>query len=108
MEETKKIAEFFQCGYKIFKKGSEPDKLEDAYYKAFEEGKEKGFWPVILVIEETWTAENFIEEYYGDGSSRQMKISYSHDGPVQLGTGGALYQAMELLDKLEPKEATPC
>lgn len=41
MEETKKIAEFFQCGYKIFKKGSEPDKLEDAYYKAFEEGKEK-------------------------------------------------------------------
>ena len=36
MEETKKIAEFFQCGYKIFKKGSEPDKLEDAYYKTSE------------------------------------------------------------------------
>lgn len=39
-----------------------------------------------------------VKEYYGDGSSRQMKISYSHDGPVQLGTGGALYQAMELLE----------
>ncbi len=84
MEETKKIAEFFQCGYKIFKKGSEPDKLEDAYYKAFEEGKEKGLWPVILVIEETWTAENFIEEYYGDGYDREKLIQECGDNGKEL------------------------
>lgn len=40
--EIKKITEFFQCRYKIFEKGSEPDKLEDAYHKAFEEGKKRG------------------------------------------------------------------
>lgn len=84
MEETKKIAEVFQCGYKIFKKGSDSDKLEDAYYKALEEGKEKGFWPAILVIEETWTAETFKEGYYEDGYDIEKVIQECGDNGKEL------------------------
>ena len=39
-----------------------------------------------------------VEAYYGDGSSRQIEIRYSYDGPVQLGTGGALCRAMNQLE----------
>lgn len=39
-----------------------------------------------------------IEEYYGDGSSRQISISYSYDGEKLLGTGGAVRHAYELLE----------
>jgi NDP-sugar pyrophosphorylase family protein len=39
-----------------------------------------------------------IEAEYGDGSGWGIQLSYSHDGPRQLGTGGALRQALPLLD----------
>ena len=38
-----------------------------------------------------------IEAEYGDGSAWGIELSYSYDGPRQLGTGGALLQAMPLL-----------
>lgn len=38
-----------------------------------------------------------IEAHYGDGSDWGIELSYSYDGPRQLGTGGALRQAMPLL-----------
>ncbi len=39
-----------------------------------------------------------IEARYGDGSSWGIELTYCHDGPRQLGTGGALLQALPLLD----------
>ncbi len=41
---------------------------------------------------------DMIEEYYGDGSSRGISISYSYDGEKLLGTGGAVRSALHLLD----------
>ena len=38
-----------------------------------------------------------IQEIVGDGSKFELDISYSHDGPVLLGTGGAIKQALPLL-----------
>lgn len=38
-----------------------------------------------------------LEDAVGDGSRWGMHVRYSHDGPVLLGTGGALRRAMPLL-----------
>jgi len=38
-----------------------------------------------------------IERHLGDGSSRNMEIRYSHDGPEPAGTGGAIRRAMPML-----------
>jgi MurNAc alpha-1-phosphate uridylyltransferase len=38
-----------------------------------------------------------IQEFVGDGSHWGLKVSYSLDGPVLLGTGGALKQALPML-----------
>ena len=39
-----------------------------------------------------------IEAYTGDGSRFGMKVEYSYDGPVLLGTGGAIRKALPKLD----------
>ena len=41
---------------------------------------------------------DMIEEYYGDGSSRDISISYSYDGEKLLGTGGAVRRALDFLE----------
>ena len=41
---------------------------------------------------------DMIEEYYGDGSSRNISIKYSYDGEKLLGTGGAVRRALDLLE----------
>ena len=38
-----------------------------------------------------------IQDYVGDGSHWGLKVTYSPDGPVLLGTGGALKQALPML-----------
>lgn len=38
-----------------------------------------------------------IQEVVGDGADFGLDVSYSHDGPALLGTGGALKQALSLL-----------
>ena len=38
-----------------------------------------------------------IQKVVGDGSKFGLEVSYSPDGPVLLGTGGALKQALPLL-----------
>ena len=58
-EETKKIAEKFNCKYTVFEKGSEPELVEEAYRAAFEAGKAGGFWPAILSLDE------YVQEWLG-------------------------------------------
>ena len=41
---------------------------------------------------------DMIEEYFGDGSSRGISITYSQDGEKLLGTGGAVRRALPLLE----------
>jgi NDP-sugar pyrophosphorylase family protein len=38
-----------------------------------------------------------VEHEFGDGSAFGIQLEYSHDGPVLLGTGGALKRALPLL-----------
>jgi len=38
-----------------------------------------------------------IQEHFGDGSEMGIELQYSFDGPVLLGTGGAIRQALHLL-----------
>jgi NDP-sugar pyrophosphorylase family protein len=38
-----------------------------------------------------------VREQFGDGSAHGVRLEYSFDGPVLLGTGGALKQALPLL-----------
>jgi len=40
-----------------------------------------------------------IIDYVGDGSHLGLNISYSHDGPILLGTAGAIKNAFPLLDE---------
>lgn len=68
-EETKRIAEEFGCKYTAFEKGTDPALVEQAYKKAFEEGREKGFYPAILVLDEyavEWLQEVVKEDYDRD------------------------------------------
>lgn len=41
-----------------------------------------------------------IEEYFGNGSSHGVSIRYSHDGEKQLGTGGAIVNAIPMLGEM--------
>ena len=42
---------------------------------------------------------NLVQEYLGDGSDRGIHIQYSLDGETQLGTGGAILNALPKLGK---------
>lgn len=42
---------------------------------------------------------DMIEEYYGDGSDRNISIQYCMDGEKLLGTGGAVRRALPYLDE---------
>jgi len=43
---------------------------------------------------------NLVQEYLGDGSDRGINIQYSLDGETQLGTGGAILNALPKLGKV--------
>ncbi len=55
-----------------------------------------GVTEVIFCV--AYKAEAIID-FIGDGSNYGMRVRYSHDGPNQLGTGGAIVKALPLLGK---------
>lgn len=57
--------------------------------------KEKGFEKVILCVNHL--AEQIVD-YVKDGKDFGLIVQYSYDGDVQLGTGGAIKKAIDLLD----------
>jgi NDP-sugar pyrophosphorylase family protein len=58
--------------------------------------REKGIQKVVLCI--GYLGE-MIQKDFGDGKEWGIQIEYSFDGPVLLGTGGALKKALPLLGK---------
>ena len=54
----------------------------------------KGFSKIVLCVSHR---ADLIREYVGDGSKFDLELNYSEDGPVQLGTGGAIKKALPLL-----------
>jgi N-acetyl-alpha-D-muramate 1-phosphate uridylyltransferase len=55
-----------------------------------------GVTEVIFCV--AFKAEAIID-FLGDGSNYGMRVRYSHDGPNQLGTGGAIVNALPLLSE---------
>ncbi len=56
--------------------------------------QERGLRRIVLCV--GYLGEQ-IEAVVGDGSAWNLEVKYSYDGPRQLGTGGALVQALPLL-----------
>ena len=56
--------------------------------------RQQGISSVVLCI--GYLGE-MIQEFVGDGSDWGLKVRYSPDGPILLGTGGALKQALPML-----------
>lgn len=62
-------------------------------------------WQLDVLVQNGYTnfvfcvshKSEMIQEYLGDGSERGISIKYSLDGPIQLGTGGAIQKALPLL-----------
>jgi NDP-sugar pyrophosphorylase family protein len=54
----------------------------------------KGVSDVVLLL--GYRGERVVD-YVGDGAAFGVRVRYSHDGPTQLGTGGALRKALPLL-----------
>lgn len=68
-ELTRKIAEEFQCKYTVFEKGTDPGLVEQSYREALERGKEEGFYPAIVCLDEyavEWLEEVVKEDYDRD------------------------------------------
>lgn len=55
---------------------------------------ENGFTDFVFCVSHR---SEMIQDYLGDGSSLGINISYSHDGSKQLGTGGAIKNAIPKL-----------
>lgn len=65
-EGMKKLVELFQCEYTIFEEGSDPKKVEKAYFEALQEGTEKGYYPAVLEVNAfviDWV-DDVLEGYY--------------------------------------------
>ena len=56
--------------------------------------KEKGVTQVVLCVGHLGSQ---IEEFVGDGSQWGLKVRYSYDGDILLGTGGAIRKAAGIL-----------
>ncbi len=56
--------------------------------------KHKGISEVVLCVGKYGDQ---IQDYVGDGNDWGLKVDYSFDGPIQLGTGGALKKATKML-----------
>jgi MurNAc alpha-1-phosphate uridylyltransferase len=56
----------------------------------------KGVTEVIFCLS---YKSKLIQKHVGDGSRYNLKINYSYDGDVQLGTGGAIQNALPYLDE---------
>lgn len=68
-ESTKQIAEGFSCKYTVFKKGTDPDLVEKAYFSALQEGRAAGFYPAVVCLDGCavdWLKEVVPEEYSCD------------------------------------------
>lgn len=83
MNETlKKITDVLQCKYSVFKKGTDPELVEQAYKKAFEAGKSGGFYPAIVSMEEYGI--EWLEYAAGEEYDREQVIAGCKDDGQEI------------------------
>ncbi len=80
---TKKIADRLGCRYQIFDKGSDPALVEKAYHKALAAGKDGGFYPAVICLDE-YATEWLLEEDMGAGLDRQELIEHCQDNGQEI------------------------
>lgn len=81
-EKIKMLVEKFQCEYRIFEKGTNPDELETAYLAALQEGSEKGYYPAILVVDEYVT--DWLDYIFKENYNREVVILECNDRGREL------------------------
>lgn len=72
-ELTKQIADGFQCNYTVFEKGTDTKLAEQAYRAAYKAGRENGFWPALVSLNEYVT--EWLKEMTKDDFDRDSVIS---------------------------------
>ena len=81
-EILKKITDVLQCKYSVFKKGTDPELVEQAYKKAFEAGKSGGFYPAIVSMEEYGI--EWLEYAAGEEYDREQVIAGCKDDGQEI------------------------
>jgi hypothetical protein len=81
-ESTKRIAERFQCRYTVFKKGTAPEPVEQAYRRALKAGRMEGFYPAIFLLDE-YTVE-WLEEVVSQDYDRDEIIANCGDNGKEI------------------------
>lgn len=80
---TKKVADRIGCRYQVFEKGSDPKLAEQAYYAALENGKNGGFYPAMVCLDE-YAAEWLMEEELGAAYDRQQILDSCKDNGQEI------------------------
>ncbi len=80
--------------------GGGPKSMAPVHGKPFfayqlEQMREQGFRDFVFCVGHKSSA---VMDYFGDGSQMGVRIRYSEDGRANLGTGGAIRNALPLLD----------
>ena len=82
--------------------------ISDKTPKIFNKNTKTVYWVPIKTFEKNGITDvvlclghfaNKIKKFIGDGKKFDLKIKYSYDGNEQLGTGGAIKKAFNLLDE---------
>lgn len=75
---TIEIIKKMNCEYEVFTNKNSAKEVEDAYFKALKEGQKNGFFPLLVVSDET------LEDYLGimedDGYSKEEVLASNIDG----------------------------
>ena len=74
---TIKIIERVGCEYEVFTSENSPQEVERAYFKALEEGKEKGFMPLLVVSDDTLL--EYLEIMEDEKYSREATLTSNVD-----------------------------
>lgn len=99
---TEQIAESFQCTYTIFRRGTDPDALEQAYMRALEAGKSAGFYPAILVVDEY--VQEWLEIMHKDGYDRTGIIAGCREDGKEILDGRFSQYTEDLLEDFGEEE----
>lgn len=78
----KKIEKILQCNYTVFKKGSDPELLYEAYRASFETGRKNGFFPAILMLD--LHTEGLLEYMEKKGSDKDSIIAGCRDNGKEI------------------------
>ena len=97
---AKDFAEFFDCEYEYFPKKTAYEEIMEKFEKYSEEGKEKGYFPVIVTVDESLLDslsfiisenENFTLEDVRDYRKRYISSVFSEEQSSTISSSQFVY-----------------